>query len=115
MSLDIWLEVPQRCPNCKFEISRTQLSSFNYTHNVTRMWDKAGVYEALYESEGKLVTAEYIEVLRKGVQKFRAEYPEFEKLNSPNGWGLAKNALPWLERWLHECEENLGAIIRACR
>lgn len=117
MSLDIDLHVPDKCPHCGAVLScgrGTNIFSRNITHNVTPMWEKAGVYEALYESDGKRA-AEFVEALQKGVAHFRANYSEYQKLDSPNGWGLAKNALPWLEEVARAFEENPDAIIGVSR
>ena len=67
MSLDIDLRAPIVCPHCGgITGSGDDLFSANYTHNVIPMWSKAGVYEALYESDGH-VASRYIDVLDRGV------------------------------------------------
>lgn len=114
MSLDIWLEVPERCPNCGHELQRVGRPSYNYTHNVTPMWKKAGVYDAFYRSDGEKVTAEYLQTLQQGVQRFEAAPSEFEKLNPSNRWGSARDALDFLKTWAQECEAFPDAIIRSC-
>lgn len=117
MSLDLYLTIPAKCPHCggtlRFEES-TILWDRNYTHNGIPMWNKAGVYFALYESDGHLAS-EYISDLEKGVADFRANFAEYEKLDSPNGWGLAKHALPFLEAALEAFKANPDATIRVSR
>lgn len=44
MSLDFYIE----------EIRPTAVYWRNITHNVVPMWKRAGVYDALYKSEGQL-------------------------------------------------------------
>jgi hypothetical protein len=115
LSLDISLETPNFCPHCDGYLhGGTELFTANITHNVIPMWRKAGVFEALYESNGKRAS-DYIETLRVGVADFERNYPEYEKLNAANGWGLAENALPWLKEVFVAFERNPEAIIRVCQ
>lgn len=116
MSLDIYLYTPYSCPHCGGALrDGDEHHSQNYTHNVTPMWSKAGVYEALYESDGQKVTPEYIETLRRGIKVFEENFSDFEKLNPSNGWGSASSALPWLEEWTRSCQRHIGATIRVSR
>ena len=85
--------------------------SSNYTHNVTPMWREAGVYEALYESAGKLA-CEIIPALERGVADMEARPSVYEAMNPENGWGSYDRALPWLRAVLAACRENPGATIR---
>jgi len=104
-----------KCPHCGGDLHGGQeLFSANITHNVIPMWRKAGVFDAIYESDGKRAS-DYIEALRAGVADFEKNYPEYEKLNSPNGWGLAEDALPWLRKVLAAFENNLDGYIRVSR
>lgn len=116
MSLDIYLlDPPDKCPHCGGTLGTgSEVFWKNYTHNGIPMWEKAGVCDALYESNGHLAK-EYIDVLKRGVEHFEANYPEYEKLNSPNGWGLAKHALPWLKEVARAFEEHPEATIRVSR
>jgi hypothetical protein len=115
MSLDISLVTPTRCPHCGGELYEggggTTLFEANITHNVAPMWIKAGVYGALYHSDGQRAR-DFIVTLRAGVADMEKNYAEYEKLNSPNGWGLAETALPWLRTLLRAVEQDPGAIIR---
>lgn len=84
----------------------------NYTHNVTGMWRLAGVYDALYNSEGKKAKS-IISSLRKGLDKMVSKKKtDFEKLNPPNNWGSYDGAVTFLSDVLHNCELNPNAIIR---
>lgn len=112
MSLDLDLLTPEECPHCG-GLLRTgdELFSINITHNLIPMWKKAGVYDALYMSEGHRA-GEFVASLKAGVEDFRANFREYEKLNSPNGWGLAANALPFLEHVHAAFTRYPDAIIR---
>ena len=95
MSLDFALE----------EMQPVHIYSGNMTHNVTPMWVKAGVYDALYNSEGKIAKT-IIPTLKKGVDDMVEKADEYRKLDSPNRWGLYIDALPFLKEILKACQEN---------
>jgi hypothetical protein len=115
MSLDISLETPKFCPHCGGTLHcEAEIFTANITHNLIPMWRKSGVFDALYESDGKRA-GDYVETLRVGIADFEKNYAEYEELNSPNGWGLAKNALPWLKKVLFAFEANRDANIRVSR
>lgn len=83
----------------------------NITHNLIPMWRKAGVYEALYESDGK-TAGQYVVALRRGVEDIRQNFGEYKKLDSPNGWGLVEHALTFLEAALEAFQKNPDAFCR---
>lgn len=100
MGLDIWLKV----------VKEVDVFEANFTHNVTPMWRKAGIYDALYNSDG-MTAFEVLPYLRGGLQDMRAKPDEYEALNAPNGWGTYKHALPWLEKLVAAFEETPNGII----
>lgn len=102
MSLDFYLG----CNHCHHTVE-----SFNITHNLGDMWREAGVYEALYKSEGKKAS-EIVNALEYGVQTMKDNPPRFKRHDSPNGWGLYVHALPWLEKVLQACRDNPELTIR---
>ena len=83
---------------------------FNITHNVARMWDKAGVYNALYKSQG-VVAGETIPALRAGLAHMEDHADEYTVFNPENGWGSYDGALRFLRSWLQHCVENPKATI----
>lgn len=85
-------------------VVETEVFDVNITHNISPMWDKAGVYEALYESDGKR-PGDYIEALRSGVADMEAKPAEYRLLDSPNGWGKYEHALPFLKECLAAYEQ----------
>jgi hypothetical protein len=111
MSLDLSL-LYNYCRHCK---RGEQIHTQNITHNLQPMWHKAGIYDALYESEGQVVTDLYVDRIRRAVQEMETNFNDYQKLDSPNGWGLARNALPWLQRWLAACRANPGATIHVSK
>ena len=98
MSLDIWTKTVDK----------------NITHNLVEMWDEAGIYDALYMSEGK-TAASILPTLRSGLAKLRANPEYYTKFNSPNGWGLYENAVPWLEDLILGLEKSPRAIVHICK
>ena len=99
MSLDIWLDD-----------GITDIGDFNYTHNVTPMWKKAGVYDALYNSEGK-EALEILPVLHSGINHMVVNQDEYLGLNPDNGWGDYEGALSFLIEFSECCAEYPKAVI----
>lgn len=65
----------------------------NITHNLTTMWSEAGVYDALYKSEGEHAH-NVLPTLEAGLERLKSDPTQF---NAENSWGLYKHAVPWLE------------------
>jgi hypothetical protein len=109
MSLDIWLTVDvDTGGNEPYEV---KLFEANYTSNVSPMWQKANVYNALYESNGKMA-GDILDNLKAWV-KFMEENPvEFLPLNPSNGWGDYYGALKFLKDLAEVCEEHPKATIK---
>ena len=112
MSLDIYLYLNVDAGGT--EPYRATLAEQNITHNVVPMWCLAGVYGALYESDGK-TAGETLAELRSGVAAMESRIEECRALNPENGWGDADRALGWLRRWTAECEAYPKAKIRVRR
>jgi hypothetical protein len=75
------------------------------------MWTPAGIYEDIYESEGKCAS-DVIENLGRGLANMKARLEEYQKLNPENGWGSYETALAFLEEIINACEEYPDATIR---
>ena len=107
MSLDVSLFVQKP----------VEVYSANITHNLCAMAEEAGIYMHLWRPEeiGLTKAGELIEPLRAGLELMKADPARFEKHNSPNGWGLYKNFVPFVEKYLAACEENPGATIWVSR
>ena len=101
MSLDFSLE----------RVQPTEVFSGNMTHNVTPMWKKAGVYDALYNAKGKKAE-DVLPILKAGIDYFVANKDSLEKLNPSNGWGSYETALTYLIEVRDACEEYPDSIIR---
>lgn len=93
---------------------RITLFDTNITHNVRPMWEKAGVYDALYESDGNLAE-QYIPALAAGVADMATNPADYEALDSANGWGTYRDAFPWLHEVYRQFLANPKARIGVSR
>ena len=128
MSLDIDLE------GVKTEVVR--FYEGNITHNLTKMADEAGLYEALwrpyklksnytifenkdleyqFEKDNPVFAKEIIEKLVLGLLKLKSEPEYFKKFNPENGWGTYEGLVTFVENYLKACGENPEAIIKISR
>ncbi len=107
MSLDVSLIV----------VRPTEVFSANITHNLNEMADKAGIYQACWRPEeiGAKYAYDIIPLLEKGLEDLKARPEYFEQFNASNGWGLYKDFVPWVERYLAACKENPNAKISVSR
>lgn len=107
------------CPNCAHAIGmRHEVFTANITHNLGAMANAAGIYEACWRPESltpKPHASDLIEPLRAGLSKLKANPSHFETFNAPNGWGLYKHFVPWVERYLEACEANPTAEVEVSR
>jgi hypothetical protein len=113
MSLDVYLE-KNKCECC----GRAEEGySANITHNLGKMANEAGIYEACWRPEeiGVTKAKQLIEPLRAGIEMMKDDPDRFKKHDSPNGWGLYVDFLPWLERYLEACIEMPEATVSVSR
>lgn len=109
----------------------------NITHNLGKMAGEAGIYEALwrphrlkegynipendheaewkFEEENKTTAKDIISLLEKGLADLKARPEHFEIFNSPNGWGMYKHFVPFVEKYLEACKEYPDAIVGVSR
>lgn len=112
MSLDVYLL--KRCKECKHE---EENYSSNITHNLTRMADAAGIYEALWRPEEIGITEAHqlIEPLTKAVADMKANPEKYKEFNATNGWGTYEQFIPWIEQYLTACIEYPNSIVEVSR
>ena len=106
------------CQHCGlFAGDGDEVYEANITHNLTRMAAEAGIYKVVWRPEEVDITeaGQLIEPLTKGIEQMRAEPERFRAHDSPNGWGLYEQFLPWLERYLAACKNNPKARVYASR
>lgn len=107
MSLDVSL----------FVVRRTCVFDTNITHNLGTMAREAGIYQHVWRPEELGITraGDLITPLSKAIADMKARPEHYEAFNSPNGWGLYGDFLPWLERYLQACNDNPDAEISVSR
>jgi len=123
MSLDVNLTNPiedECCPHCCRAIGKQggdEVYWANITHNLNKMADAAGIYEALWRPEEKGYTKAHqlINPLTEGLAKLKADPAHYEKFNSPNGWGMYEHFVPFVEKYLDACKANPNALITVSR
>ena len=94
MSLDFWITATRP----------TQVFDRNITHNLAEMAVEAGVYEALWRSEGKKAS-EIAPLLKEGLEKLTTNPAKFKKLNPSNGWGSYDSLVEFVKEALIACSE----------
>ena len=111
MSLDVSLKY-------KVEINK-QIEAYtaNITHNLGEMAEKAGIYYHLWRPEeiGIATAKELIEPLEEGLNKLKDNPTYYKQFNSPNGWGVYENFVPFVEKYLEACKEYPNSIIEVSR
>lgn len=89
----------------------------NITHNLNRMADEAGVYDACWRPDeiGITVAAQLIEPLEKGLALLRSDPERFKAFNPSNGWGNYDGLVAFVESYLSACREYPRAKVYASR
>ena len=107
MSLDVYLEVVRPC----------RIYSGNVTHNLGKMADAAGIYQALWRPEelGISKAEQLIPLLQAGLALLKARPAKFKKFNPENGWGTYDGFVKFVEEYLAACGENQEAAVRVWR
>jgi len=87
-----------------------EVVSENITHNVNKMWMKAGIYDDLYGSGGKKVS-DVLFKLERGLV-YMIDNPEiFIPLNPENGWGSYDGTVSWLRNLISELKQYPNGTI----
>lgn len=118
MSLDVDLIIAKpACDCCGREEERTVVFDANITHNLNTMAEHAGIYKHLWRPEeiGITKAKELIEPVRKGLEDMKARPDYYKQFDSPNGWGLYRHFVPWIEKYLQACVDYPEAEIEVSR
>lgn len=125
MSLDVYLMGVSteadcecdRCGNVHKSLHGEDLFSWNITHNLGLMANKAGVYYALWrpEEKGYKVAADLIPDLTNGLAVLKETPEHFRQFNPENGWGTYEGLLEFVERYLAACKEHPTATLYVSR
>lgn len=113
-------EVREKFPNAVVEENEFETECVfdaNITHNLNKMADAAGIYEACWRPEeiGATKASDITPILQKGFEDMKARPEHYKQFDSPNGWGLYIHFLPWVESYLKACREYPDAIIEVSR
>ena len=107
MSLDVSLMVTKP----------TEVFEANITHNLGRMPQEAGIYEACWRPEeiGAKQAVDIIPLLEKGLADLEARPEYFKQFNATNGWGEYEDFVPWVRKYLDACKAWPDAEIEVSR
>lgn len=91
--------------------------SYNITHNLSTMADKAGLYTYLWRPEEFNVTKawELIAPLESGLEILKSDPVRFRQYNPENGWGTYEGLVEFVEAYLAACREHPDAVISVSR
>ena len=106
MSLDVYLKIKGK-----------EVFSSNITHNLGEMAKNCGIYRACWRpDELGISKAKFLIPLLKDGLEVLEEYPQhYDRMSSPNGWGLYVHFVPWIKEYLHACEEYPEAKVCVSR
>lgn len=107
MSLDVYLTQTQP----------TEVYWGNITHNLNKMAEKAGIYNALWrpEENGIETAQQLIPILEDGLRLLKRKPKYFQKFNAPNGWGDYDGFVRFVEKYLKACRDNPNAKVEVSR
>ena len=107
MSLDVTLTA----------VRKTEVFSYNCTHNLNTMANEAGIYKHLWRPEelGITTAEQLIEPLEQGLQRLKENPQHYKKFNPSNGWGSYEGLVSFVEEYLKNCKDYPDAEISAHR
>src|SRR6478609_9159315 len=90
---------------------------YNITHNLNRMADAAGIYEAMWrpDEHGYVHAGDIIDVLDKGLVELRSTPLYFKGMNPKNGWGNYEGLVKATSAYLAACRQYPSAEISVWR
>ena len=99
------------------EVKPTEVYSANITHNLNEMAEEAGIYKYLWRPEEVEVTQakELIKPLEWGLTCLKAHPEVFREFDSPNGYGVYEDFVPWLEKYIEACKQHPEAVVSVSR
>lgn len=107
MGLSVYLEV----------IQPVEVYTNNITHNLGKMADEAGLYEALWRPEefGYKLAKDLIHPLAWGLAELVRSPEKYKQFNPENGWGSYEGLVRFVEEYLQACKDNPEAEVKAYR
>ena len=123
MSLSLYLvseeyETECICPDCEHKHTRMITDEYfdgNITHNLNTMADRAGLYEALWQSKenGFTKAKQIINSLKTGLSLLKEKPEYFKKFNPENGFGSYDGLFKFVSNYLNACKEYPESNIKA--
>ena len=111
MSLDVYLygylDVGGKEP------IKTLVYESNITHNLNKMADEVGIYEALwhpYRINAKRAK-DIAPLIEKGLELLKSDKDRFSEFDAENEWGTYDQFIPWIEEYLTACNEYPLAFV----
>lgn len=91
--------------------------SANITHNLDKMADAAGIYQALWRPEELGITKaiQLIVPLSQGLAVLLSDRARFEEFNPPNGWGSYDALVTFVKGYLNACVEYPDSEVSVSR
>lgn len=86
----------------------------NITGNLAPMWREAGVFDALYESEG-LKARDVLATVEEGLALMKSDPDRFRQFDAPNGWGTYEHAVSFLEELVEAFTKHPDGTISVWR
>lgn len=114
MSLDVSLYFEIDTGNKEYS---SQVYDENITHNLGKMAEKAGIYEALWRPEEiNCKQAKDISgILFEGLKRLKRNPKHYEKFNAENRWGRYEHLVSFVQNYYDACIEFPKAKIRISR
>jgi hypothetical protein len=105
------------CGNEHTTEEKREFYNANITHNLNVMAKDAGIYMEIWRPEEiNISKAEQLIVpLTKGLALLKSDPKRFKKLEPKNKWGTYKNFVPWVEAYLHACNQYPKATVEVWR
>lgn len=120
-----------------FEEMSETVYDCSITHNLGEMANEAGIYEALwrpyrladyytdfgddydaemeFEEKQTIIALDITPHIRIGLLRLKGNPDQYEKFDSPNGWGTYEHFVPFVEEYFNALLENPNAIVQVSR
>lgn len=114
-------EVAEKFPNAivntESDVQTHEVFTWNITHNLGSMADKADVYYALWrpEEKGWKYARDIIAPLEEGYRKLLSDPAAFKEMNPKNGWGDYEGLVVFVGKYMDACRAYPDAEIEVSR
>jgi hypothetical protein len=90
-----------------------ELHSQNITHNLNKMAQDAGIYDALWHPGEGMTAAKWAKIIKPAMIVMHESPDRFKAFDASNGWGTYGDFMPWLEQLLTACNKNPDSVVSA--